>query len=290
MTTKQVDVCLTFDFDAVSVWLGTFKAKSPSAVSRGEFGAVAVPRILDLLRRFDAPSTWCTPGHTADTYPDLVRRVADGGHEIAHHGYCHENPTTLSLDQEKRVLDKGIAALRRITGQAPEGYRSPAWDLTEHSIDLLLERGFSYDSSLMGNDYSPYYCRTGDQPNTEGPYIFGDPVDLVEIPVTWSLDDFPPFEFVIGMNAGLTGVSQVEENWRGDFEYLYERIGSGVFCLTMHPQVIGRGHRMLMLERLMRTMAELPGVRFRTMADVARDWRAANPLPQAKPRIAAAGE
>jgi hypothetical protein len=89
MTTKQVDVCLTFDFDAVSVWLGTFKAKSPSAVSRGEFGAVAVPRILDLLRQFDAPSTWYTPGHTADTYPDLVRRVADGGHEIAHHGYCH---------------------------------------------------------------------------------------------------------------------------------------------------------------------------------------------------------
>lgn len=285
---KNVSACLSFDFDAMSVWIGTFKSTSPSAVSRGEFGAVATPRILDMLRAFGIRTTWFIPGHTIDTFPDLVRRIADEGHEIGHHGYCHENPASLPLDEEKRILDKGTESIRRITGKAPEGYRSPAWDLSPHSLDLLLERGFSYDSSLMGNDFAPYWCRIGDQPNREGPYVFGREVDLVELPVTWGLDDFPPFEFVLGANPGLSSPNAVYDIWSGDFEYLYSRLNQGVFCLTMHPQVIGRGHRMLMLERLIQNMIERPGVTFRTMADVARSWRAENPLQEAAPQRVAA--
>jgi hypothetical protein len=45
----------------------------------------------------------------------------------------------------------------------------------------------------MGNDYSPYYCRVGDVPAKDGPYIFGREVEMVELPVTWGLDDFPAF-------------------------------------------------------------------------------------------------
>ena len=145
----------------------------------------------------------------------------------------------------------------------------------------------------MGHDFRPYWCRTDDVHQADGPYLFGAEVDLVEMPVSWILDDFPHFEYLAlkdRRSPGLSAASKVEEIWRDEFRYMYRDVPGGVFTLTMHPQVIGRGHRLLMLERLMRTMAELPGVRFRTMADVARDWRAANPLPHAKPRIAAAGE
>jgi peptidoglycan-N-acetylglucosamine deacetylase len=197
---------------------------------------------------------------------------------MGHHNYCHENPMSLSLEEDKRVLDRGTDAIRRITRKPQEGFRSPAWDLSPHSLRLLLERGFLYDSSLMGNDYTPYYCRIGDVPAKDGPYVFGHEVDMVEIPVTWGLDDFPAFEWLYGVNQGLSAASQVYERWAGDFDYLCEFGGEGVYCLTMHPRVIGRGHRLLMLHRLVEHMKELAGVSFMTMAEIARERKRGHPL------------
>ena len=81
VTAKKVNVCLTFDFDAISVWIGNFHASSPSAISRGEFGVVGARRLLDMLREWKIPSTWFVPGHTADTYPEAVAQIAAAGHE-----------------------------------------------------------------------------------------------------------------------------------------------------------------------------------------------------------------
>ena len=130
----------------------------------------------------------------------------------------------------------------------------------------------------MGSDVHPYYLRRGDQASPTEPYVFGEPVDVVEVPVTWGLDDFPAFEFVWGMNAGLASPSNMEEVWRGDFDYAYQHAPSGVYVLTMHPQVIGRGHRMLMLERLVEHIAGHDGVVFETISEYVDRWRAANPL------------
>ncbi len=108
-----------------------------------------------------------------------------------------------------------------------------------------------------------------------------DQVGLVEIPFTWGLDDFVAFEHVWtrhSVNPGLAAPSRVYEIWSGDFDYLYDRIGHSVFCLTMHPQCIGRGYRMLMLERLIEHIRARDGVEFYTMADVAAAWRAEHPL------------
>lgn len=279
---KRISVCLTFDFDAFSVWLGTFGISSPSALSRGEFGRVGAERLLAWLADAGIHATWFIPGHTAETFPAVVAKIAAGGHEIGNHGYLHENPSRLSPDEEKRALDRGSAALRRIIGRDPIGYRSPGADLSTNSVALLVERGFLYDSSMMGNDFEPYYCRIGDVASSDGPYTFGREVPLVEIPFTWGLDDFVAFEHIWtrhGVNPGLAAPSRVYEIWSGDFDYLCERIGAGVFCLTMHPQSIGRGHRMLMLERLVEHMRSRDGVEFRTMAEVAAQWKQAHPLP-----------
>ena len=104
---------LTFDFDAMSVWLGSYKSRNPSMISRGEFGAIAVPRILDLLKKHDLQATFCVPGHTALAYPDIVRRIDAEGHEIAHHGWVHENPADFSEAEERANLDRGLDALHR---------------------------------------------------------------------------------------------------------------------------------------------------------------------------------
>tara|TARA_R110001592_G_scaffold357416_1_gene660487 strand:+ start:43436 stop:44233 length:798 start_codon:yes stop_codon:yes gene_type:complete len=246
-------------------------------ISRGQFGAVAIDRILKLLARLDTRASFAVPGHTAYAFPRLVKAIRDHGHEIVHHGWVHENPADFDELGERRVLEMGLEALQRVLGERPRGYRSPAWDFSERSIELLLEYGFEYDSSCMGNDFYPYYPRIGDEWTTDSAYVFGETVDLVELPVTWSLDDFPVSEFVLGMNEGLKAPSAVEEMWRGDFDYAFKNCPGGVFTLTLHPQTIGRGNRMLMLERLLTHFKE-SGAVFDTMEGYTKAWRQSNPL------------
>jgi peptidoglycan-N-acetylglucosamine deacetylase len=277
MAEKNVRVALSFDFDACCVWIGTLGATSPSMISRGEFGPIALRRILNLLDRFGIKSTFFVPGHSALAFPEPTKMIHAAGHEIGHHGWVHENPTTLSPEQERHVMERGLDALDRIAGVRPVGYRSPAWDNSPVTVPLLLEYGFEYESSLMGGDYEPYWCRVGDEWSTTEEYRWGRPVDLVEVPVGWHLDDWPPFEYVWTKSGsilpGNSPPSSVEEIWRGEFDYLYYHVGQGILTVTMHPQVIGRGHRFLFLERFVRYMAGHSGVTFTTIGDYVRDWR-----------------
>jgi len=273
---KKCAVCLTFDFDALSVWLGGFGLKTPAHISRGEYGArVGAPRLLSLLEKYHIITTWFTPGHTADTYPELVREISRRGHEIAHHGYSHKTPVELGEEEEVEELVKGIQSIESVTGKRPLGYRSPAWDLSDKTIELLLRHGFKYDSSLMADDYTPYRCRVGDRPLIDRAFEFGEEVDIIEFPPSWSLSDWEHFEYTLSPSSvwpGLRAASAVQENWEADFEYMYENIPSGIFVITMHPQVIGRGHRMMMLERLIQRMAR-PDVHFTTLIDLANSWK-----------------
>ena len=73
---KSVTVCLTFDFDAMSLWIANYRTKSPNALSRGEFGRVGAERLLDLLAEHDIPATWFVPGHTIEASPATAERIA----------------------------------------------------------------------------------------------------------------------------------------------------------------------------------------------------------------------
>jgi peptidoglycan/xylan/chitin deacetylase (PgdA/CDA1 family) len=283
-----VCVCLSFDFDAMSSWIAT-GTRSPNAISRGEFGRVGALRLLDLLRARGLRSTWFVPGHTIEAFPAVIERILADGHEIGHHGYCHENPAPLEKDAEREILERGIELVERASESAPRGYRSPYGSFSANTLELLLERGFVYDSSMMADDFSPYYCRTGDQFAPDRPYVFGRTIDLVEVPFAWHLDDHPFFEHVVtrrGINPGLAAPSHVLEVWQGEFDYLYDRLGAGVFTLTMHPQVIGRGHRMLMLERLLEHIERRRGVRFATLLEYVVDWKRENPFDASSPGTA----
>jgi peptidoglycan/xylan/chitin deacetylase (PgdA/CDA1 family) len=273
MTQKDVHVSLTFDYDAYSVWIGSVGATSPSMVSRGEFGPIAIRRILPLLVQHKIKGTFFIPGHTALAFPKTVEDIAAAGHEIGHHGWVHENPVSTTPDQERWIMDKGLDALDKVAGIRPVGYRSPAWDNSPRTVPLLLEYGFKYESSLMGNEYDAYWCRVGDEWSKTDPWKFGTPVDLVELPVSWMLDDFPHFEVILGSNPGYTSPRAVLQMWIDEFDYLYDRIGKGLFNLTMHPQTIGRGSRLLVLEKLIEYIQGKSGVTFGPLADYAAKWR-----------------
>jgi peptidoglycan-N-acetylglucosamine deacetylase len=252
-------VCLTFDFDAMSGFISRGMS-SPSPVSCGEFGAnVGVGRILALLKRFRVQSSWYIPGHTLETYPMQCKQVFDAGHEIGHHGWTHVPPAQMTREQEEAGLIRANEQIKKLTGRHARGYRSPSWDLSPHSVELLIKHGFVYDSSLMGDDYTPYRVRDGDIIELEKPAVFGEPTRLIEMPVSWSLDDYPHFEFIRTKESILPGLKNgrgVLDNWVDDFLYMKENLKWGVITYTFHPFVIGRAGRMLLLEQLIRKLAD----------------------------------
>ena len=266
-------VCLTFDFDAMS-GLVARGLTTPTPVSRGEFGAVGARRILDLLAKYRLPATWFIPGIVIGTYPEVCRRIAEAGHEIGHHGWSHVPPAALGRDQEEEGLIRGNAAIAALTGRPARGYRSPSWDLSPHTVELLLKHGFFYESSMMGHDHLPYRARTGDAVSVDAPMRFGQETPLIEMPISWSLDDFPHFEFMaVGQSVrqGLSNAGAVLENWIDDFLYMKRVCDWGVLTYTCHPYVIGRGHRMMMLERLILKLLE-EGAAFLTMKAAAQEF------------------
>ena len=256
---------LGFDVDGVSgaINRNPDAARLPSLMSMREYGpSVATPRILDLLDTYGIPASFYIPGYVAETHEQLVLEIKNRGHEIAHHGYMHEPPATLSKQQEEDVLDRGISIIERITGERPRGYRSPSWELSEHSLQILAERDFLYDSSLMGDDI-PYSVDANGR-------------ELIEIPVNWELDDFPYFAYAPSLmpRSLMASPEHVYQVWAAAFEGMYHYGRS--FVLTMHPFLIGRPGRLRMLERLIQYIKEFPGVEFKRAVDVAESWTRPN--------------
>jgi len=267
-------VCLTFDFDAMSGFIARGMT-TPTPISRGEFGVVASARILELMRRFEVPTTWFIPGHTLETYAKASEAVIAAGHEVGHHGWTHQPPATLTREQEEAGLVRANDVIKRMTGKPARGYRSPSWDLSPHTIELLLKHGFVYDTSMMGDDHTPYFARQGDVIELDKPAVLGKPSTLVELPISWSLDDYPHFEFVrtpTSILPGLQNAQGVLQNWIDDFTYMKRKVAEwGVLTYTFHPFVIGRGHRMMILERLIETL-RVGGATFVTMEQAAQEF------------------
>lgn len=254
----QCAVMLTFDVDAETLWLAGDMANlaRPGLLSQGTYGAqVAVPLILDLLRRRGIRATFFVPGWTAETHRSVLTSVHEDGHELGHHGWIHELATNLSRAEEEEVLQRGIVALRTITDSDPVGYRSPSWDFSANTLDLLSEYGFRYSSNLMSHFI---------------PFVHPD-TNIVELPVQWIIDDAPYFLYraVQGGRAPQTA-EHVFQAWSEEFRGIY-RYG-GLFNLTMHPQIIGRPGRLLMLERFIDYISGFPGLWFATGAEVAEYW------------------
>ena len=265
-------VCLTFDFDTQSGFIARGMT-TPTPLSRGEFGLVGARRILALLKSSGIRATWFVPGFTIESHPGACEAVVQDGHEVAHHSWAHVPPAQQSREEEEADLVRANEAIARLTGRKARGYRSPSWDLSENTIDLLLAHGFRYDSSLMGADYWPYRARRADLAELGKPFGFGAETALIEMPISWSLDDYPHFEFVrtpTTVLPGLQSARTVMETWRDEFSYMQRTVEWGVLTYTMHPYVIGRGYRMLALEGLVKDLAAAGAV-FMTMEAAAAE-------------------
>ncbi len=221
--------------------------------SLGRFGpGRGLARILELLARHQIAATFYVPGHTADQHPAAVTAIAAGGHEIGHHGYLHLASENLDAGGQRAELEQGLDALGR-HGIRPIGYRSPGWEIVPETLAMLTELGFSYDSSLMADD-RPYWETSGAG-------------QLLEIPGHWSLCDWPYFGWTPYHGGLLADPVAVERIWLE--EYQSAREDRRAVTYTMHPEAIGRGYLMRMLDRLITAMREAGSPWFATHAQIA---------------------
>lgn len=250
----RVAVLLSFDVDNETVWLRN-NDTNVGGLSQGEYGSrVALGRILKLLDENEIPASFFGPAVSFSLAPQMIEMIqAPGRHEIGVHGWIHERNATLPREDEERLLRQAVQRMTELIGKRPIGYRAPSWNFSDNTLDLLMEMGFLYDSSLMADD-RPYEIVAN-----------GEPTGFVELPVDWILDDAP---LMNPLGDRYESPRDVLEVYKDEFDVAYEE--GTMFLLTMHPHYIGHRSRIVVLRELIEHINKKPDVWFGTHEQAVR--------------------
>ncbi len=256
---ESFPVVLGICLDAEAIWLGRQpeNAHRPVLLSHGAFAIrEGLPRLLELLDAHGIAATFFVPGITADRYPDSVREIHARGHELGSHGHGHKPVALLSPAEEKAELLSGIDSLERIVGYRPVSWRSPSWEWSDRTLDLLLEAGVTASTNFHDR-VRPYRHERN-----------GKPLPLVELPVQWHLADAPYFMYGGQVGRVIRSAQDVRVIWQEEFDALYLLPGA-FFHLTLHVQLIGHPGRLNMLDRFIGHIRQHSHVKFFSCRDLA---------------------
>jgi peptidoglycan/xylan/chitin deacetylase (PgdA/CDA1 family) len=257
-------VAYSFDLDADS----TIHLNTPDiahtrvcASSMMRYGPeTAVPRLVEIFRRYDLRQTFFVPGWCVEQYPKAIELLVEHGHEIAHHGYLHEKPNLMSEDAQLAAIQRGAEAIAKATGKRPRGYRAPSYAFSDRTLTQLVAEGFLYESSLLGDDV-PYIVRAGNG-------------ELIELPVDFAMDDWTQYmcfkEF--GYMLPVASPARAMEVFRAEFDAAYNN--GGMWIAVWHPFVSGRLARSEAIIGLIEYMLGKGDVWFATTEEIAAHARA----------------
>ena len=252
-------VAITWDMDAdsgLNYWNPERADTMVASQTLFRYGLnISVPRLVELGRRFKIKQTLYVPGWCIDRYPHAVDLMADNGDEVALHGYLHERSNELSKDDELYWFERGLAAFEKHFGRTPAGWRAPSFAFSKYSLRYLIDAGFQYDSSLMGDDV---------------PYLLDDQGDtLIELPTQWSLDDWPYYAYgrEINMTNPITAPQRALEVFRAEFDAAWKY--GGLWISVWHPFLSGRLARIDAVIELIEYMQAKGDVWFATTGEIA---------------------
>lgn len=267
-------VAITFDIDTDSSLHLDFPdraAEMLSALSFVKYDEVAIPRILKVFRHFGIKQTFFYPAWCMERYPRLVEAILKDGHEIAAHGYLHEGANHETRERQAYWLDKQVDIFKRMTGAGPRGWRAPLYDASKDSPELLAERGFTYDASLMGDDV-PYVLNT-----RKG--------EIIALPSYWAMDDWPHYMHSIDFQYTMTIKSPDEAMavFDSEFDAMYKH--GGLLVTVWHPFVSGRLARLDRVVDWIEQLMDKGRVWFATMEEIAAHVKACREDGSWQPRI-----
>ena len=269
---KRFPVCLTFDVDCQTIWTARDKAyyEKPVMLSLGNYGAYeGVPRILRILKRNGVLATFNVPGEVADLFPQMVLDIHAAGHEIGNHGYTHVWPEKFETRRdEMEEYRRANERLRELVGYTPRGFRSPAWEFSAYTPDILVELGIQYSSNMMHTD------------SVHQLVVNGQPKKLIEFPIHWAMDDAAYWLYSTKLvGKAMQPLDAVQEVFTRQFDVLYQEWKTepgrenSVYVLTCHPQVIGVPARSMVLENTIRHIAQHEEVEFLRLGDLAERYQ-----------------
>jgi peptidoglycan-N-acetylglucosamine deacetylase len=232
-------VCVSVDLDGVCGLPGGGAGFAERLSSRSErlYGlGRGLERVLDALAAHRVRASFYVPGLVAQQHPDQLHAILAAGHELGHHGHTHRRPDRLSPSDQQAEITDGLAALQTVGGGARvRGYRAPGWELTPSTLHTLAQLGFTHDSSLMADD-RPYRISAAGH-------------ELTEFPVHWTLDDAPHFKHS-------TDPSALRDIWLTELHTANTE--ERLITYTLHPDILGRPHRINTLHQLLHAIADTP--------------------------------
>ena len=152
-------------------------------------GVESLDKILSIFEKYGVSATLFVTGEALRQYPERFQQLASS-YEIACHGFTHRFWNTLNNQERQKELDDFINLYQQVFKQAPKGFRAPSHVIDEPGIELLDERGFLYDSSIVPH-YPPFKKYRGYKGRAPlSPYRF-EGMNILEIPVRGQLLGIP---------------------------------------------------------------------------------------------------
>lgn len=230
----------------------------------GRNGGLAA--LLDVLDRRHLRATFAVPAVIAEIQADVVRRLHAAGHEIAAHGFKHEDVTRLERAEEKARLQRTTDIIARVVGARPSGWFSlprpsdkyAGGAVSPHTIDLLVEAGYDYFGNGLADDIPHYWVCD-----------FASRRNLLALPYYYHFDD-QFFLLFPKKGTGLENPVSLLRNWTAELDAQYRR--GRHFSMVLHPHAIGWPNRLQVLEQFLDHAATLPDLWVATSAACARHW------------------
>jgi peptidoglycan-N-acetylglucosamine deacetylase len=224
-----------------------------------------------LLKRRGLKATFAVPAVMAEIHADTIRRLRDEGHEIAAHGFKHEDVSTLGREDERARLERTTEIIAKVAGKRPSGWFSlprqsdkfAGGAVSPNTVDLLIADGYDYFGNGLADDIPHYWVCD-----------FASKRSILTLPYYYHYDD-QFFLLFPKKGTGLENPDSLFRNWKAELDAQYKR--GRQFSMVLHPHAIGWPNRLHVLEQFLDRAAGLPELWYATSEQCAKHWLATFP-------------